>query len=290
MPKLYRQQSSITGLVDDLNTINQQINNETIRANLVELNLGNRLNIIEGDSSVEGSIKKAIADLINGAPLALDTLNEIVNQLNSDEDVISSIITSIGLKAPIASPTFTGTVNGITKSMVGLSNVDNTTDLLKPISTATQTALDLKANQITTYTKTETDTKIQTVVGEAPLNLNTLKKIADYINVSPNIDVLSAITQLILQAKTELIGTASWNMNTLGEIETVVNALGVSDSNKLTKSNNLSDVQDKTQARTNLNLGTSSTYNVGNNVGNIPVINTLGKLDDSIISINGGYF
>ena len=53
--------------------------------------------------------------------------------------------TALDLKAPLASPTFTGTVSGITKSMVGLSNVDNTTDLLKPISTATQTALDLKA-------------------------------------------------------------------------------------------------------------------------------------------------
>ena len=47
--------------------------------------------------------------------------------------------------ARIASPTFTGTVGGITKAMVGLGNVDNTTDLLKPISTAAQTALDLKA-------------------------------------------------------------------------------------------------------------------------------------------------
>ena len=44
------------------------------------------------------------------------------------------------------SPTFTGTVNGVTKSMVGLSNVDNTSDLNKPISTATQTALNLKLN------------------------------------------------------------------------------------------------------------------------------------------------
>ena len=52
----------------------------------------------------------------------------------------------VALKAPLASPTFTGTVSGISKSMVGLANVDNTTDLLKPVSTATQTALDLKAN------------------------------------------------------------------------------------------------------------------------------------------------
>jgi hypothetical protein len=49
-------------------------------------------------------------------------------------------------KANIASPTFTGTVSGITKSMVGLSNVDNTSDVNKPVSTATQSALNSKAN------------------------------------------------------------------------------------------------------------------------------------------------
>lgn len=43
-------------------------------------------------------------------------------------------------------PTFTGTVSGVSKSMVGLGSVDNTSDLAKPISTATQSALNLKAN------------------------------------------------------------------------------------------------------------------------------------------------
>lgn len=51
---------------------------------------------------------------------------------------------SIGA-APIESPTFTGTVSGITKAMVGLANVDNTSDLNKPISTLTQIALAAKA-------------------------------------------------------------------------------------------------------------------------------------------------
>jgi hypothetical protein len=49
------------------------------------------------------------------------------------------------LYATSANPTFTGTVNGITKSMVGLGNVDNTSDENKPVSTAQQTALGLKA-------------------------------------------------------------------------------------------------------------------------------------------------
>lgn len=53
---------------------------------------------------------------------------------------------ALDLKAPLASPTFTGTVSGITKAMVGLGNVDNTSDASKPVSTAQQTALDLKAN------------------------------------------------------------------------------------------------------------------------------------------------
>ena len=58
--------------------------------------------------------------------------------------VTSAIQTQLNDKAPINSPTFTGTVGGITKSMVGLGNVDNTTDANKPVSTATQTALDGK--------------------------------------------------------------------------------------------------------------------------------------------------
>lgn len=50
--------------------------------------------------------------------------------------------------APTASPTFTGTVSGVTAAMVGLGNVNNTSDLAKPISTATQSALNQKANLV----------------------------------------------------------------------------------------------------------------------------------------------
>ena len=56
--------------------------------------------------------------------------------------------------AGLESPTFTGTVSGVTKTMVGLGNADNTSDASKPVSTATQTALDAKlasATAATTY-------------------------------------------------------------------------------------------------------------------------------------------
>jgi len=53
------------------------------------------------------------------------------------------LLTPTGAVASVAGKT--GVVT-LTKSDVGLSNVDNTSDALKPISTATQTALNLKAN------------------------------------------------------------------------------------------------------------------------------------------------
>jgi hypothetical protein len=58
----------------------------------------------------------------------------------------STFSADLSVLAPKDSPTFTGTVSGVTKAMVGLQNVDNTSDASKPVSTAAQTALDLKAN------------------------------------------------------------------------------------------------------------------------------------------------
>ena len=45
-------------------------------------------------------------------------------------------------------PVFTGTVSGITPTMVGLGNANDTSDANKPISTATQTALNAKQNTL----------------------------------------------------------------------------------------------------------------------------------------------
>jgi len=58
----------------------------------------------------------------------------------------STFSADLTVLAPKDSPAFTGTVTGVTKAMVGLQNADNTSDAAKPVSTATQTALDLKAN------------------------------------------------------------------------------------------------------------------------------------------------
>jgi hypothetical protein len=79
------------------------------------------------------------------------TIGDVSNtELQYLNGVTSAIQTQINSKAPTADPTFTGTVSGVTKAHVGLGNVDNTSDANKPVSTATQTALDLKSNALVT--------------------------------------------------------------------------------------------------------------------------------------------
>ncbi len=128
--------------------------------------------------ATETYVGTAVSNLVDTAPETLNTLNELAAALGDDPNFATTISTSLGNKldsstasstyAPIANPTFTGTVTipsgasisgfatladptftgtvgGITKSMVGLANVDNTTDENKPVSTAQQTALNLKA-------------------------------------------------------------------------------------------------------------------------------------------------
>ena len=92
-------------------------------------------------------VSTAVANLVDSAPAALNTLDELAAALGDDANFATTVATNIGLKAPIASPTFTGTVTiptgasitaptGLVKGDVGLSNVDNTSDANKPVSTA----------------------------------------------------------------------------------------------------------------------------------------------------------
>ena len=64
------------------------------------------------------------------------------------------------------------------KSDLGLTNVDNTADTEKPISNATQTALDLKANSADVYTKSQVDTSLaQKVESNSAISGSTATKI-----------------------------------------------------------------------------------------------------------------
>jgi hypothetical protein len=209
-----------------------------------------------GTLALTSDITTAISNLIDAAPDALNTLNELAAAINDDASYASTITTALGNKldsttaastyltqanasstyltqtsasstyltqtnasstyAPIANPTFTGTVGGVTKSMVGLGSVDNTSDTDKPVSTATQTALNAKLDSSTastTYaplaspaltgtptaptaaantntTQVATTAYVQTeladLVNSAPATLDTLKELSDALGADAN--------------------------------------------------------------------------------------------------------
>ena len=61
--------------------------------------LKSQIEIINGDSTTEGSYRKAIKDLIGGAPEAYDTLKEIADKLATDDDLHTTIQNALTEKA-----------------------------------------------------------------------------------------------------------------------------------------------------------------------------------------------
>ena len=154
-------------------------------------------------------VRGEVTALVNGASAALDTLGELAAALTADEATAATLATLVGTKAPIASPTFTGTVSGITKSMVGLGNVDNTSDTSKPISTATQTALDAKLASATAATTYETITNVAlkaplaspTFTGTVSGITKTMVGLDNVDNTTDALKPISTATQTALDAK-----------------------------------------------------------------------------------------
>ena len=121
--------SRLTGATSNLQT----------QINTLSTNLGNTLDdyvpigdvgVADGVASLDATGKIPIAqlgNLIDGAPAALDTLNELAAAINDDSSYAATITTALGTKAPLASPTFTGTVilpsNTVTNAMLSNSSI-----------------------------------------------------------------------------------------------------------------------------------------------------------------------
>ena len=174
---------SITTVVDkeilgyDVNTL------EWINRTPAELGLSITTHNHSGTyEPANANIQTHVTDVL-GNPHAIDAtdvgLGNVVNSDTTNADNITDGITNAIVTLAQESNFETGythsTLNvgnphSVTKAEVGLSSVDNTSDVNKPISTATQTALNLKANQ------TEVDS-IQTAQGiqDSAIALNTAK-------------------------------------------------------------------------------------------------------------------
>ena len=92
IPKL--QYISVGGtevLVNKIKENTSAISSEATTARAAEKANADAIAVLNGDSNTEGSIKKAIKDLINAAPEELDTLGEIAEQLNNNENATAAI-------------------------------------------------------------------------------------------------------------------------------------------------------------------------------------------------------
>jgi hypothetical protein len=164
-----------------------------------------------GDATVNGTtgntitdrISTAVSGLVDSAPSALNTLNELAAALGDDENFATTVTTALGTKAPIESPTFTGTVAGVTKAMVGLGNAENTSDADKPVSTATQSALNLKASL-------ESPTFTGTVSGVTKSHVG----LGNVDNTSDANKPISSATQTALDAKASNAALAAHEADT----------------------------------------------------------------------------
>jgi hypothetical protein len=152
------------------------------------------------------AISTAVDNLVNSAPALLNTLNELAAAINDDANYTTTITTALGTKAPLASPTFTGTVSGITSAMVGLGNVDNTSDANKPVSTATQTALDAKLDSATAATTYET---ITNVALKAPLASPALTGVPTAPTAAAGTDTTQVATTAFVKAAADAAQAAA---------------------------------------------------------------------------------
>ena len=93
--------------------LENSIAEEKTRAQGKEKEISDLLTIVNGDSSTEGSFRKAIADLIDAAPEDLDTLKEIADKLASDDNLHTTILDALNTKydsknIPVASKELLG--------------------------------------------------------------------------------------------------------------------------------------------------------------------------------------
>ncbi len=140
---------------------------------------------------------------------ALNLTSRLATKMNATDTV--SLSNRINAKVPINNPTFTGTVGGISKTMVGLGNVDNTSDAGKPISSATQTELNTKVN----YTDTAT------MLENYRIGLNNKLNVTDTASLSNRINAKAPINNPTF---TGTVGGISKTMVGLGNVDNTSDA------------------------------------------------------------------
>ena len=165
----------------------------------------------------EGVATTAKSEAIAAAGTAADTK---IATHNDDTTNVHGIADTADLSTKAyADGAVSTAVAALTKSSVGLANVDNTSDANKPVSTATQTALDLKANLASpTFTGTVSGiTKTMVGLGSADDTADTAKPVSTAQATAIALAKAEAIADATSQVNALLTGAPA-ALNTLDEL------------------------------------------------------------------------
>jgi hypothetical protein len=184
----------------DTTTLSNRINSKASASDVAN-NFTLKLNIADTSLLLQKSDTSSLSNRINLKANSSDVNNNLALKANSSE-----VTSDLSLKANIASPTFTGTVSGVTKTMVGLGNVDNTSDANKPLSTSAQAALDLKANtsEVTSGLALKANIASPTFTGTVSGITKTMVGLGNTDNTSDANKPVSTATQTVLNFKEDI--------------------------------------------------------------------------------------
>lgn len=151
-------QLALDNKVNNTITINGYALTSDVALSAEDIGLGQVNNTSDADKPVSNATQSAL-DIINSSLTSLSTaFNSLANSLQNYVLKTTSV-NGHGLSTNVA----------LVKGDIGLGNVDNTSDATKPISTAQQTALNLKVDKTTTVNGYALSSNVSLVKGDVGL-------------------------------------------------------------------------------------------------------------------------
>lgn len=158
--------------------------------------------------------------------MANKKITELTELLSAGQNDVLAIVDLVTVETKKIKLSSIKSSLSLQRSDVGLSNVDNTSDISKPVSTATQTSLNGKADVSSVYTKLESDTNFE------PKNSNIQSHISDTSNPHNTTKTqvgLGNVPDVDATARSSHTGTQA--ASTISDFKDAVDSLLVAGSN-----------------------------------------------------------